>query len=111
MTEIRWEQRGLIRVPVIVEEPPKRKPARVPQPTTQDWDEETLREAHRRYYHGERDLTTCEGERVYQARRKRAQRSGAMSPVDRVWAEKNAVKGSWVLDTKNNRRASVSNTT
>lgn len=103
MTDIRWEQRGLIRVPVVVDEPVRRKPGPVAKPTVGDWDTGTLREAHRRYSHGDRDLLTSEGERVYQARRKRAQRAGAMSPVDRVWAEKNAVKSSWEQWTRANR--------
>lgn len=102
-----WKRHGLIHVPVI----PDSSPGRPPKPVVGEWTDTRLREAHRRFNEGDRSLLVREGERVYQARRKRAQRAGHMSPVDRVWAEKNAVKSSWVLDTKNNRRASVSNTT
>lgn len=94
-----WKRRGLIHIPVASEQP-----GRPPRPTVGEWDTKTLREAHRRFYHGDRDLLTVEGERVYQARRKRAQRAGAMSPIDRVWAEKNAVKSSWEQWTRDNRR-------
>lgn len=102
-----WSRRGLIHVPII----PPAQPGRPARPTFTDWSDRDLREAHRRFNLGVRDLATSEGERVYQARRKRAQRAGMMNPVDRLWAERNAVKSSWVLDTKQNRRANVSNTT
>jgi hypothetical protein len=100
MTEIRWKRRGLVHVPVI----PAAVPGRPPKPTVGDWDEARLREAHRRFGRGVRDILTCEGERVYQARRKRAQRAGAMTPSDRAWAERNAVLSSWRVDERNNRR-------
>lgn len=104
MTEIRWERRGLVHVPII-DEP---SPGRPPKPTVGDWTDTRLREAHRRFHNGVRDILTCEGERVYQARRKRAQRAGAMTPTDRVWAERNAVKESWRIEE---RRARVANNT
>jgi hypothetical protein len=102
-----WQRRGLVHVPVIADTPA----GRPPQPTFGEWSEKDLREAHRCWNLGVRDLSTVEGERVYQARRKRAQRAGAMSPIDRVWAEKNAVKSSWEQWTRANRDASVANTT
>jgi hypothetical protein len=101
-----WSRRGLIHIPVAPE-----SPGRPPKPTVGEWTDTRLREAHRRFHNGSRDFLTLEGERVYQARRKRAQRAGAMSPVDRVWAEKNAVKSSWEMDTRANRRARLTNTT
>lgn len=93
-----WERRGLIHIPVAPE-----KPGRPPKPTFGEWSDKDLREAHRRFNTGVRDLATVEGERVYQARRKRAQRAGAMSPIDRKWAERNAVKSSWEQWTRHNR--------
>ena len=104
----RWELRGGVRVPIPL---PASGPGRPPRPTVGEWDTRRLLDAHRRFNGGDRSLLVCEGERVYQARRKRAQRSGVMSPVDRVWAERNAVKSSWEMDTRANRRASVTNTT
>lgn len=99
-----WQRRGLIHIPI----PPESNPGRPPQPTFGEWDDKDLREAHRRWNLGDRDLATVEGERVYQARRKRAQRAGAMSPVDRVWAERNAVRESWRIAE---RHARIANTT
>lgn len=93
-----WSKRGLIHVPIAPE-----SPGRPPKPVVGEWTDTRLREAHRRFNEGDRSLLVREGERVYQARRKRAQRAGAMSPVDRVWATRAAVKGSWVWDTKQNR--------
>lgn len=101
-----WQRRGLIRVPI----PPAPVPGRPPRPTFGEWDDKDLREAHRRWNLGVRDLATAEGERVYQARRKRAQRAGAMNPVDRAWANREAVRGSWLLDERANR-ANVTSTT
>lgn len=102
----RWELRAGIRVPVIEPTPPGRRP----QPTVGEWTPDKLRQAHRRYAAGDTSLLVREGERLYQRERKRAQRSGAMSPADRSWAEKNAVKFSWDMDTRTNRRASVTHT-
>ena len=101
-----WQRRGLIHVPVI----PEAAPGRPAKPVVGEWTDERLKTVHRLFNEGERSILVREGERVYQARRKRAQRAGHMSPVDRVWAEKNAVRMSWVIDTRANRRASVSNT-
>lgn len=103
----RWERRGLVHIPI----PSEPKSGRTPKPTIAEWTPDRLKAAHRRFFHGDRDLLTREGERLYQAERKRQQRAGAMSPGDRKWAEKNAVKSSWELDTRTNRCASVANTT
>lgn len=94
-----WKRQGLIHVPVI----PEAAPGRPPKPVVGEWTDERLKTAHRKFNEGERSLLVREGERVYQARRKRAQRAGHMSPIDRVWAQKAAVKGSWIWDTKQNR--------
>lgn len=95
-----WKRHGLIHVPVI----PAAVPGRPPKPVVGEWTDERLRSAHRRFNEGERSLLVREGERVYQARRKRAQRAGHMSPVDRVWATRAAVKGSWLQYERDNRR-------
>jgi hypothetical protein len=94
-----WSRRGLIHVPVI----PAPTPGRPPKPIVGEWTDTRLREAHRRFHNGSRDLLTLEGERVYQARRKRAQRAGAMNPTDRLWAERNATKSSWRQFERDNR--------
>jgi hypothetical protein len=95
-----WSRRGLIHVPVI----PAPAPGRPPKPVVGEWTDTRLREAHRRFHNGSRDLLTLEGERVYQARRKRAQRAGHMNPVDRAWATRQAIRWSWVMDERANRR-------
>lgn len=104
MTEIRWERRGLVHVPIIDDPAPK---PRGPRPKNElwEWSDKDLREAHRLFMAGERDLWTREGERVYQQRRKRAQRAGVMSRADLRWAEKNAVKSSWRIEERRNRLA------
>lgn len=106
MNEVTWERRGMIHHP-ITETP---KAGRKPQPTVGEWTPARLREAHRRFGAGEVSFLVAEGERLYQRERKRAQRAGRMSPTDRAWAEREAVRGSWVLDTIQNR-AKVTNTT
>lgn len=49
----------------------------------------------------------ADGERVYQNSR---WKPGRLSKTDREWCEKNAVKSSWLLDTRTNRSASVTST-
>lgn len=118
----RWVLRGGVRYPVIEE--PKPKPVRKPKPKPADtvrvlvegieWTDDLLAEAHRRHWRGYRDAWTVAGNREWDRRRKAATRArlaaGGLSAVDRAWAERAAVRGSWVLDTRMNR-ASVSNTT
>lgn len=106
MSDVRWERRGLMHVPVTVDP----KPGRPAIPVVGEWTPARLREAHRRHTRGVRSFLVVEGERLYQRERKRAQRAGRMSPVDRAWAEKNAIKSSWIVDERANRRASVTNT-
>lgn len=118
----RWVLRGGIRVPVIEAEPEKPKRER-PKPADPVgvlvaetvWTDETLTEAHRRHWHGYRDAWTLAGNREWDRRRKATTRArlaaGGMSATDLAWAERAAVRGSWMLDTRTNRRASVSNTT
>lgn len=45
-----------------------------------------------------------DAEKVYQGKR---YRRGQLSKTDREWCEKNAVKMSWEMETRANRRASV----
>lgn len=115
----RWVLRGGIRVPIIEPEKPKRQRTKQTDPVgvlvaETVWTDEALTEAHRRHWHGFRDAWTVAGNREWDRRRKAAKRAyiaaGGMSAVDRAWAEKNAVKMSWVIDTRLNRRASVANT-
>ena len=118
----RWVLRGGIRVPIIEPEPekPKRQKPKPADPVgvlvgETVWTDEALTEAHRRHWHGYRDAWTVAGNREWDRRRKAATRArlaaGGLSATDREWAEKNAVKMSWVIDTHRNRRASVTNTT
>lgn len=114
--------KGGVRYPVIEEPPPK--PVRRPKPKPTDtvrvlvdgieWTDELLAEAHRRHWRGYRDAWTLAGNREWDRRRKAATRAriaaGGLSSTDLAWAERAAVRGSWVLDTQMNR-ASVSNTT
>lgn len=107
MNEVTWQRRGLIHVPVV----PEPRPGRPPKANLWSWDNpEDVKAAHAFWNHGARDLWTREGERVYQSKRKRVQRS-RMSAVDRAWCEKNVVKSSWEQFTRTNRDASVANTT
>lgn len=101
----RWELRNGIRVPIIEPTPPGRRP----QPTVGEWTPARLRQAHRRYAAGDTSLLVREGERLYQRERKRAQRRG-LSATDREWAEKAAVRGSWILDERANRTVTLTNT-
>lgn len=75
-------KRGLIHLPQI--EPSK--PGPKPKPAVYVWDRERLLMAHRRYVAGDRNDWTCEGERLYNTRRRRVQRSG-LSATDRAWCE------------------------
>lgn len=102
-----WQRKGLIRVPV----PPEGKPGRPPKAKLWDWSNpDDVKAAHRFFNHGARDLWTVEGERVYQTGRKRVQ-TARLSEVDRAWCERNAVKFSWDMDTRQNRRMLDSLTT
>lgn len=111
-----WERRGLIRVPVIEDEPNRGGRPRKVTPGAVGrmvdlitWTPETLRAAHAAFERGNRDVYTLAGNREYNRRRPR--RTRLLSQVDREWAEKNVVKSSWELDTRTNRSVSVSNTT
>lgn len=100
----RWELRNGVRYPVIEETRTETRTAGRPaRGTFGEWDSASVREAHRLFNLGDRSLMVREGERLYQAGRKRAQRSGVMSPVDRLWATRASVKGSWEQFTRNNR--------
>lgn len=117
----RWVLRGGIRVPIVVAqpEPKKRERPKPADPVTvlvaeTVWTDEALMEAHRRHWHGFRDVWTLAGNREWDRRRKATTRArlaaGGMSATDLAWATTAAVRGSWVLDCRQNR-ASVSNTT
>lgn len=120
MTEFRWQRRGLIQVPV-VEDEPVRVLCRVcgePSPVglcrpCRDSARVRVHGSHAGFaQHKRRNELPCRecsvAEKVYQGKR---YRRGQLSKTDLEWAEKNAVKSSWELDTRTNRRASVSNTT
>lgn len=119
MNEIRWERRGLIQVPVVDE--PERELCRVCGCVSPVGLCRPCRDSSRERVHGshagfnqhkrrmERPCVECvAAERLYQGKR---YRRGQLSDVDRAWAEKNAVKSSWELDTRLNRSVRVVNTT
>lgn len=87
-----FARRGLIQVPVYV--PPPRGPGGRLKPQKFDWTPANLRHAHALFEAGDRTDWVREGERVYQRRQKRRQRS-RMSREDRLWCERNAVTHSW----------------
>lgn len=112
-----WKRRGLIRMPVIEDENSPKNHCRVCGAVTPVEVCRPCRESVRVREHGtyagyrqhqrryEKACDPCkEANRVYQARRKRAQRAGAMNPVDRLWAQKQAVAWSWLMDERANRR-------
>lgn len=101
-----WVRRGGVLVPVMPD--PVKKPGRKPRKVLFDWDETQLRAAHSAYVSGDRDLWTREGERLYNTGRKRIQ-SARLSKIDLEWAERDAVKWSWEVDTRTNRRVSMAN--
>lgn len=115
-----WQQRGLIRVPVIKDEQPKTtcrvcgavSPVGLCRPC-RDSARKRVHGSHSGFnQHTRRNENPCEAcsaaEKVYQNSR---YRRGQLSEVDRRWCEKNVVKSSWEIDTRTNRHASVSNTT
>jgi hypothetical protein len=112
MSEIRWERRGMIRVPVVEDEPTKTlcKVCGCPSPVglcrpCRDSQRVRVHGSHSGFnQHQRRNELPClacsDAERVYQGKR---YRKGSLSAVDREWAQKNAVKSSWELDTRTNR--------
>lgn len=112
MNEIRWQQRGLIRVPVIEDEPKPKggRPRKVTPGAVGrmvdliSWTPETLKAAHAAYERGNRDVYTVAGQREYQRRRGNTNRRGRLSVEDREWATKQAVKCSWLQEERANRR-------
>lgn len=112
MTEIQWQRRGLIQVPVVDE--PERELCRVCGVVSPVGLCRPCRDSARVRVHGShagfnqhkrRHENPCEAcsvaEKVYQGKR---YRRGQLSKRDREWAEKAAVRGSWLLDSRLNRR-------
>lgn len=109
-----WKRRGLVHVPVIDDEPPKPKQScRVCGGYARTGLCRPCKESTRVRVHGShsgfnqhkrRNELPCQAcsdaEATYQRKR---YRRGALSPRDLAWAEKDAVKSSWLLDTKRNR--------
>lgn len=121
MTEVRWQRRGLIHIPV-VEDEPERKLCRVCGVVSPVGLCRACRDSSRKREHGShagfnqhkrRFELPCEScsvaEKTYQGKR---YRRGSLSAVDMAWAERNATKHSWGWATKQNRKhASVSSNT
>jgi hypothetical protein len=107
-----WARRGLIHVPV-VDEPVRElcsvcgcvSPVGLCRPC-RDSARVRVHGSHAGFaQHKRRNELPCQecsvAEKVYQGKR---YRRGSLSKRDFEWAEKAAVKGSWVLDSKLNRR-------
>lgn len=105
-----WIRRGAVWVPVLAPEPkPAPRKPKLSDPVGRlvadiVWTDETLRDAHAAYVRGNRDVATLAGHREWYRRWKADVRAGRrMSKTDRRWAEKSAVKGSWLMDERTNR--------
>lgn len=117
--EGRWVKRNGVMVSVTDAPPPKVtcKVCGAPGPAAlcrpcRDSDRKRVHGSHAGFNQHQRNheepCTACaQSEREYQGKR---YRRGQLSERDRSWAEKNAVKSSWELDTRTNRRVSVTNT-
>jgi hypothetical protein len=116
----RWERRGGILRPVLDPAPDKilcrvcgsTGPAALCRPCRES-STQRVHGSHAGFaQHQRRHENPCQAcsdaEKVYQGAR---YRRGQLSKVDREWCEKQAVKGSWLLDERTNRRASVTVTT
>lgn len=111
-----WVRRGGVLVAVVEDEEPKVlcRVCGVPSPVglcrpCRDSSRERVHGNHAGFnQHQRRHEAPCkacaDAERVYQKGR---WKKGYLQSRDREWAEKNAVKSSWMLDTRTNRRASV----
>lgn len=113
-----WIRRGGVLVPVMPDEGPKQtcrvcgspSPVEVCRPCK---DSARLR-VHGNHagfnQHARRHEPPCracsDAEKTYQGSR---YRRGQLSPVDRAWAEKQAVKWSWIYETRTNRRVRLTN--
>lgn len=115
MTEIQWQRRGLIHVPVVDE--PVRVLCRVCGAVSPVGLCRPCRESSRKREHGthagyaqhrRRNELPCEAcsiaEKAYQGAR---YRRGQLSPVDMAWAERNAVQHSWRMDARQNRTSAI----
>jgi hypothetical protein len=116
----RWVRKGGVLVPVPDAGPPKvlckvcgsPAPAALCRPCRES-DRERVHGSHAGFnQHKRRNEPACwdcrQAEQAYQRAR---YTPGRLSAVDREWCEKAAVKGSWMLDERTNRSASVTVTT
>lgn len=108
----RWVRRGGVLVPVLEPAPPKQR-CRVCGgyartglcAPCKESTRERVHGSHAGYaQHKRRNELPCQAcsdaEKVYQGKR---YRRGQLSKTDRAWAEKAAVRGSWVMDERTNR--------
>lgn len=107
-----WVRKGGVLVPVFPDEKPKIvcKVCGVPSPVglcrpCRDSSRERVHGSHAGFaQHQRRHENPCQAcsdaEKVYQSAR---YRRGQLSKTDRAWAEKAAVRGSWLMDTRTNR--------
>lgn len=112
MTEVRWQRRGLIQVPVVEPGPDVQRCMVCGVPAIggvcrpcRDSARVRVHGSHAGFaQHKRRNELPCQecsvAEKVYQGKR---YRRGSLSKRDFEWAEKAAVRGSWLLDSKLNR--------